>query len=109
MKPEPLNPELLDSFLIISKWRPSGIEIAEGEGESCTRCGDREATVSICVPCLLEVVAKMSNVQAAEPVVEVPVSAPRKKPHGAVLELFLVTLFSLGVLVTGSLLNEFLH
>ena len=102
-----MKPEVPEDYLILSDWKPAELEGVEVESGFCTRCGDREATVSICVPCLIEVAAKMSA-KGADPV-PILVEEPPKKRRGRVLEWFFVALLSLGVLVTGSLLNGVLR
>ena len=108
-----LKPELLEDYLIISDWKPPEIEGDRGEVCSCTRCGDREAAVSICVPCLLEVSAKMAAEKAAvskaPTAVMVEPSPPRKRRRlMGFLEWSAVILLSLGVLFSGNLLANVL-
>ena len=108
-----LNPELLEDYLNISDWKPPETDGDEREVCSCTRCGDREAAVSICVPCLLEVAAKITaeNTAVSTPTaVRLEPPTPRKKRRMmGFLEWSAVILLSLGVLFSGSILANALR
>lgn len=101
-----LTPEVLDGYSTSSDWKPAGSE--SPEGGPCTRCGDQGGTVSMCMPCLLEVAARVAAGGTAEQVVRTRRKTPKKRRAG-ILEWFFVMLLSLGALITGSLLNAVLH
>ena len=90
--------EALESYLAISEWKPE--EFGDGESGVCTRCGERESSVTICAHCLVDVASKMAS--------EKTDTGPKKK-RGLLLEWLVVTLLSLGVFVTGSLLGSVLR
>jgi len=92
-----LNLEALESYLTISDWRP--VEHEHAEAGLCTRCGEREAAVFICLPCLLQIAARMSE--------ERPKKKKRRMP--GILEWVVVALFAFGALAAGSLLNTLLR
>jgi len=87
-----LKPEALESYVTVSDWRPAPSE--DAQRSRCTRCGERQATVSICERCLQEVLARMA------------VRTPKNKQQRRVLhgfERFAVAVLALGVLALGVL------
>ena len=98
-----LKPEALESYLTISDWKPARDESVE-PGQ-CMRCGGREAAVSICIPCLLEVAARISAGSGVEQAVKAIRRGRRKKRRPRIWEWAAIILFSVGVIVGGSLLS----
>ncbi len=86
--------DVLESYVTASNWKPAKRE--DAEVRLCTRCGKRESSVAICVPCLLEVAARLA------------VNKQEKQRLG-ILQWAVVVLVSFGVLAVGSLLSSILH
>ncbi|HUV04826.1 MAG TPA: hypothetical protein VMX94_06935 [Armatimonadota bacterium] len=98
-----LKPEALESYLTISDWRPAREDSARPG--LCIRCGHREPAVSLCVPCLLEVAARMSSTKNAEQVARAVRRGRGKRRRLGIWEWAVVILLAVGVIVGGSLLS----
>jgi len=98
-----LKPEALESYLTISDWKPARDDA--GKPGLCTCCSRQEAAVSLCVPCLLEVAARISSGKGTEQAVQAIRQGRRRKRRLDIWEWAVVILLSVGVIVGGSLLS----